>query len=171
MASGQARQASSFESDPSKISAAADAAVVEHRKRRRMQSNRESARRSRMRKQQHLDELVSQAEKLKVLNGDLAQKIQLLTRNFCAVESENAILRTQIAELSDRLASAGSVLRLLEELSGAVIVDSPEFMKPSPPPLLQQLSHDPLMTPVKPWGLSFCTPPALLASATDAFLY
>ena len=49
---------------------------LDERKRKRMLSNRESAKRSRMRKQQHLDELMVKANNLKSENARISQRIE-----------------------------------------------------------------------------------------------
>ncbi|CAA6654401.1 unnamed protein product [Spirodela intermedia] len=118
---------SGSESDPQ--------ATVDQRKRRRMESNRESARRSRMRKQQHLDELIKQAAQLDEEN------------QFAKLDLENAILGARVMELTERLQSLNSVLYMVEEFSG-VAMDIPEI----PDPLL------------KPWQLP-CPSQAITASA------
>ncbi|KAI3993409.1 hypothetical protein MKX01_010152 [Papaver californicum] len=108
----------------------------DERKKKRMLSNRESARRSRMRKQQHLDELINQAAQLQKENDEIVKRVNYINGNFCKFDSENNILRAQMAELTDRLQSLNSVLRVIEDISGFP-VDIPEI----PDPLL------------KPWQL------------------
>ncbi|KAK9704786.1 hypothetical protein RND81_07G010900 [Saponaria officinalis] len=101
-------------------------ANMDERKRKRMISNRESARRSRMRKQQHLDELIEQANNLKTQNTQLSQRIDTTSQLYIGIESENNVLRAQIMELTDRLRSLNSVLHIVEEVSG-LAVDIPEI--------------------------------------------
>ncbi|KAI3892213.1 hypothetical protein MKX03_026875 [Papaver bracteatum] len=108
----------------------------DERKKKRMLSNRESARRSRMRKQQHLDELLNQAAQLQKENDAIVKRVNQMTEMFSKFDSENNILRAQMAELTDRLQSLNSVLRVIEEISGFPM-DIPEI----PDPLL------------KPWQL------------------
>ncbi|RZC48688.1 hypothetical protein C5167_017111 [Papaver somniferum] len=108
----------------------------DERKKKRMLSNRESARRSRMRKQQHLDELLNQAAQLQKENDEIVKRVNQMTEMFSKFDSENNILRAQMAELADRLQSLNSVLRVIEEISGFPM-DIPEI----PDPLL------------KPWQL------------------
>lgn len=109
-----------------------------------MLSNRESARRSRMRKQQHLDELVSQVAQLKGENGRIVKQTELVARQFAVVDGENAVLRAQVAELTERLRSMNSVLRVVEEFSG-LGMEIPEI-------------PDPLM---KPWQLPWPAQPIM----------
>ncbi|XP_074317837.1 bZIP transcription factor 53-like [Silene latifolia] len=91
---------------------------MDDRKRKRMTSNRESARRSRMRKQQHMEELIEQTNNLKVENDMLLKRIDAVSQVYAGFESENNVLRAQIMELTDRLCSLNSVLQIVEEVSG-----------------------------------------------------
>ncbi|KAL8098482.1 bZIP transcription factor 44-like [Apium graveolens] len=87
--------------------------LTDQRKRKRMQSNRESARRSRMRKQQHLDELSGQVSQLKKENEQILTKTNITTQHYMNLESENLVLRAQIDELSQRLDSLNEILNYM----------------------------------------------------------
>ncbi|XP_065030584.1 bZIP transcription factor 53-like [Musa acuminata AAA Group] len=136
MSSTPVRRASSSEGDSQPTS--------DERKRKRMISNRESARRSRMRKQQHLDDLINQAEQLKNQNSQIDVQINLATQQYVKVESENAILRAQLSELTERLHSINSVLRFIEEVSG-MAMDIPEIPDPLLKPLQLPRAAQPIM--------------------------
>uniref|UniRef100_A0A1D1YJC3 Ocs element-binding factor 1 n=1 Tax=Anthurium amnicola TaxID=1678845 RepID=A0A1D1YJC3_9ARAE len=145
MTSAMAKPASSGSESPPE-------AVMDQRKRKRMESNRESARRSRMRKQRHLDDLINQVTQLQGDNALINAQIGPLAQQFADLDSENTILRTQVMELTERLHSLNSVLRLVEEFSG-MDMDIPEI----PDPLL------------RPWQLP-CPSHPITASA-DMLLY
>ncbi|GFS46198.1 hypothetical protein Acr_00g0100750 [Actinidia rufa] len=83
------------------------------RKRKRMVSNRESARQSRMRKQKHLDYLTAQVAQLRRENSQIITGISVFTQQYLNVEGENSILRAQLAELSYRLASLNEIVSFL----------------------------------------------------------
>lgn len=119
-----------------------------------MISNRESARRSRMRKQQHLDDLVREAAQLKSENGRILMQISLLTQQYVILDGDNAVLRAQVMELTERLTSVNSVLRFVEEFSGFEM-DIPEI-------------PDPLM---KPWRLSGFPAPPIMAASAEMFQF
>ncbi|MED6108815.1 hypothetical protein PIB30_027638 [Stylosanthes scabra] len=87
--------------------------IMDQRKRKRMQSNRESARRSRMRKQQHLDSLISQADELKKENSQISTSIGITTELYLNIESDNAILRAQMSELTNRLNSLNDIINYM----------------------------------------------------------
>ncbi|KAL7172023.1 hypothetical protein ACSBR2_031671 [Camellia fascicularis] len=91
-----------------------------------MISNRESARRSRMKKQQHLDGLISQVTQLQNGNKLIEQKVNKVDNIYINLVSQNNVLRAQLVELTDRLCSLNSVLRVAEEVSGFAI-DIPEI--------------------------------------------
>lgn len=84
--------------------------VVDERKRKRMQSNRESARRSRMRKQKHLDDLIGQVTQLKKENSNILSSINMTTQQYANVEADNSVLRAQMMELTQRLQSLNEIL-------------------------------------------------------------
>jgi len=88
--------------------------VTDQKKRKRMQSNRESARRSRMKKQQHMEDLSNQIEQLKKENVQISTNVGVTTQMYLNVESENAILRVQMAELSHRLQSLNDIIHYIE---------------------------------------------------------
>ena len=90
-----------------------DRDIMEQRKRKRMLSNRESARRSRMRKQQHLEGLSAQLDQLKKENTQMNTNIGISTQLYLNVEAENAILRAQMEELSKRLNSLNEMISLI----------------------------------------------------------
>ncbi|EPS61810.1 hypothetical protein M569_12984, partial [Genlisea aurea] len=87
--------------------------VMDQRKRKRMQSNRESARRSRMRKQKHLDDLTAQIAHLQKDNGQILTNITVTTQNYLSVEAENSVLRARMAELTQSLDYLNGVLASL----------------------------------------------------------
>ncbi|XP_038897069.1 bZIP transcription factor 11-like [Benincasa hispida] len=84
--------------------------LMDQRKRKRMQSNRESARRSRMRKQQHLDGLMAQVSQLRDNKNQMISRIHLTTQLFLNIEAENSVLKAQILELTHRLESLNQIL-------------------------------------------------------------
>ncbi|KAK6931405.1 Basic-leucine zipper domain [Dillenia turbinata] len=78
--------------------------IIHERKQRRMISNRESARRSRMRKQRHLDELWSQVLRLRTENHNLIDKLNHLLESHDRVLEENAHLKEEASDLRQMLA-------------------------------------------------------------------
>ncbi|GJN36165.1 hypothetical protein PR202_gb25005 [Eleusine coracana subsp. coracana] len=68
---------------------------ADERKRKRMLSNRESARRSRARKQQRLEELVAEVARLQAENAQVQASIATFDREFSKVDGENAVLRAR----------------------------------------------------------------------------
>ncbi|OVA12534.1 Basic-leucine zipper domain [Macleaya cordata] len=77
--------------------------VIDERKQRRMISNRESARRSRMRKQKHLDELWSQVVQLRSENRQLINRLNHILDCHENVLQENTHLREEASELRKKL--------------------------------------------------------------------
>lgn len=72
--------------------------IIDERKRRRMISNRESARRSRMRKQKHLDELWSLVVRLRTENHNLMEKLNQITESQQQVLQENVKLKEEASD-------------------------------------------------------------------------
>ncbi|GAB2256592.1 hypothetical protein Droror1_Dr00022651 [Drosera rotundifolia] len=87
---------------------------MDERKRKRKESNRESARRSRMKKQQHLEDLIAQVAHLRQSNSELATKMNFTAQNYAKIEAENSVLRVQVAELSNRLQSLDEIMNMLD---------------------------------------------------------
>lgn len=78
--------------------------IIDERKQRRMISNRESARRSRMRKQKHLDELWSQVVRLRTENHNLLDKLNHVSESHDRVVQENARLKEETSDLRQMIA-------------------------------------------------------------------
>uniref|UniRef100_A0A0R0FII4 BZIP domain-containing protein n=1 Tax=Glycine max TaxID=3847 RepID=A0A0R0FII4_SOYBN len=87
--------------------------LMEQRKKKRKQSNRESARRSRMRKQKHLDDLIAQVDLLKKQKSLTLKKVNITTQHCLKVEAENSILGAQKTELTQSLQSLNDIINLI----------------------------------------------------------
>ncbi|KAA8545248.1 hypothetical protein F0562_020032 [Nyssa sinensis] len=77
--------------------------TMDEKKRKRMISNRESARRSRMKKQKIVEDLTNDASRLKNDNNDIVGKIDSITEKYMMFAVENNDLRTQAVKLTERL--------------------------------------------------------------------
>ncbi|KAL8142276.1 hypothetical protein V2J09_015308 [Rumex salicifolius] len=98
--------------------------VIDERKRRRMISNRESARRSRMRKQRQIDELWTQVMKLRTENQNLLSKLKQAAECHGKVLQENAQLKQESQGLKEMVAGFqidGSYSSVLKECNSAHI--------------------------------------------------
>ncbi|CAI9104560.1 OLC1v1003260C1 [Oldenlandia corymbosa var. corymbosa] len=105
--------------------------LMDQRKRKRMISNRESARRSRMRKQKHLDDLMAQVSQLRKENNQIITSINVTTQQYLNVEAENSVLRAQVAELCHRLQSLNEIIDFLNANHGGLGLENDQ---PPPPP-------------------------------------
>ncbi|XP_021758306.1 bZIP transcription factor 11-like [Chenopodium quinoa] len=94
--------------------------MMDERKRKRMASNRESARRSRMRKQKHIEDLMVQVDQLKRENNQILQTTNLTTQQFVNVEAENSVLKAQMNELNQRLQSLNDILNYMNTLTTGI---------------------------------------------------
>lgn len=77
--------------------------TIEDRKLRRMISNRESARRSRMRKQRHLENLRNQVNHFRIENQELNNGLQFLLHNLNCLRTQNEWLRSEQTVLQQKL--------------------------------------------------------------------
>jgi len=93
--------------------------LQDQRKNKRKQSNRESARRSRMRKQSHLEDLTSQVSQLTKENGEILTNINITTQRYLNVETENSVLKAQMGELSQRLSSLNDIIDVIKTSTAA----------------------------------------------------
>ncbi|XP_057522044.1 basic leucine zipper 43-like [Amaranthus tricolor] len=105
--------------------------IINERKQRRMISNRESARRSRMRKQRHLDELWSQVVWLRNENHQLIDKLNHASESHERVLQENLQLKQQTSELRQmitdiQIGSPYSSLQHFEEIVNGPYLDQDE---------------------------------------------
>lgn len=97
----------------SNSSEASDNQIIDIRKRKRMQSNRESARRSRQRKQKQLDDLTAEASRVRDQNGQILSTVNVTTQLYMNIEAENSVLKAQLSELTNRLNSLNEIIRCL----------------------------------------------------------
>lgn len=144
---------------------------VVDRKRKRMLSNRESARRSRMRKQKHLDDLASQVGHLNKDNSQIMTTINITTQLYVNLEAENSVLRAQMAELTNRLQSLNEIIDCINSSTTNItcpfddqIFDHDSQMMISPD------DHGFMMMMNNPWNSLPLTQP-IMASADQIYMY
>lgn len=77
-----------------------------------------------MKKQQHVRDLTNQVVVLTTENRHLAAQVDGLVQYHLVQEAENGELRAQEVELTERLRSLSSVLRLVDELGGVAMLSS-----------------------------------------------
>lgn len=119
MASVQRQGSSGSDSDP-------PYAMVDERKRKRMLSNRESAKRSRMRKQKQLEDLINESSTLQTEINQLSQSISAISQRYTDIEAANGVLRAEKMRLTETLRSLNSVLHIAEDVNGMSVDDISE---------------------------------------------
>ncbi|GLT37616.1 hypothetical protein SLA2020_119220 [Shorea laevis] len=98
--------------------------VMDQRKRKRMQSNRESAPRSRMRKQNYLNDLMAQVSELTRENNQIRTSVNIITSQlYLNLEAENSVLRAQMVELNTRLQSLNEITDFINTSNGVLFRD------------------------------------------------
>ncbi|PHU19482.1 hypothetical protein BC332_10633 [Capsicum chinense] len=148
--------------------------LMDQRKRKRLISNRESARRSRMRKQKHSDDLTAQINQLKEQKNQIATNINMLTYLFLNVKAENSILRAQLVELSHRLQSLNEMISCPHSpyLEKCTTFEGPETYPATviqgPSNIAFNYHHD-LDDFLNPWNLLTVNQPIMASS--DSFIY
>ncbi|KAJ8638256.1 hypothetical protein MRB53_012523 [Persea americana] len=91
----------------------AESAMAE-RKLRRMLSNRESARRSRMRKQRQLEQLRNEATQLQIQNREMTNRLGLVLYQCHLYWTDNARIRSETVRLRQRLSDLQRILTLMQ---------------------------------------------------------
>ncbi|KAM5575995.1 bZIP transcription factor 53 [Rosa sericea] len=137
-------------------SSGSDGSLVDDKKRKKMQSNRESARRSRMKKQKHVEELTVEISRLQISSSQIRQSIDAKDKAYSEVEAWNNVMRAQEKELTDRLRYLESIEQTFVEFSGGFDEDINDLAE----------MQDSLLNP---WQLSYSTQP-ITASSADMFL-
>ncbi|XP_011020190.1 PREDICTED: basic leucine zipper 1-like [Populus euphratica] len=85
-------------------------AMIDEKRRKRMISNRESARRSRMKRQKHLEGLVSEKSILERKIYEDNEKFVAIWQSHFALESQNKILRDEKMKLAENLKNLQQIL-------------------------------------------------------------
>ncbi|XWS42508.1 hypothetical protein CRYUN_Cryun16bG0020100 [Craigia yunnanensis] len=93
---------------------------------RRMLSNRESARRSRRRKQTHLTELETQASQLRVENGNLLKRLTDISQKYNEAAVDNRVLKADVETLRAKVQMAEEAVKRITGLN-PVFHASPEI--------------------------------------------
>nr|XP_043636330.1 bZIP transcription factor 11-like [Erigeron canadensis] len=143
---------------------ASDDGLMDQRKRKRMESNRESARRSRMRKQKHIDDLIAESTKIKNDNDQIKSTINLTTEQTTKIEAENSVLRAQVNELSQRLNSLNEIINYMNTNT-----NSTTNQYCSGGSTTNGLFEFDYME--NPWNMMYVNQQPIMASAADMFGY
>ncbi|CAL0305779.1 unnamed protein product [Lupinus luteus] len=97
---------------PSSISQGSNRAVysTEERKMRRMHSNRESARRSRSRKKRHLENITREANRLRIENRELKNRLSSTMHHHLFLSLQNEKLKSESIDLMSKLLDLYQIL-------------------------------------------------------------
>ncbi|KAF8100133.1 hypothetical protein N665_0230s0018 [Sinapis alba] len=168
MASSSSTYRSSSSSDGGNPS---DSAVtVDERKRKRMLSNRESARRSRMRKQKHVDDLTAQINQLSSDNRQILTSLTVTSELYMKIQAENSVLTAQMAELSTRLESLNEIVDLVTTTNGGIDqIDGCGFDDRTAGINSDGYYDDVMMSGVNHWGGSVYTNQPIMANDINMY--
>ncbi|CAL4936168.1 unnamed protein product [Urochloa decumbens] len=135
---------------------AAGGAVEEEqeRRRRRKESNRLSARRSRERKQQRLEELRGEVARLRAERQGLESWLHALARRGAAVCRQNARLRAEAAALESRLRAAEARRRTIALRRRLLAVQQAALLPPPQQPMMMMAPMQQQAAGVTPLGLA-----------------
>nr|AHH92926.1 opaque-2-2 protein [Zea mays] len=117
---------------------------TEERVRKRKESNRESARRSRYRKAAHLKELEDQVAQLKAENSCLLRRIASLNQKYNDANVDNRVLRADMETLRAKVKMGEDSLKRVIEMSSSAVPSSMPISAPTPS------SDAPVPVPVPP---------------------
>ncbi|GLJ53566.1 hypothetical protein SUGI_1142620 [Cryptomeria japonica] len=106
--------------------------IIDERKQKRMISNREYARRSRLRKQQHLDELRKEAFPLREENNRSLTDFNFISRNYKKLHEENIVLKTHADELTLKMQYLNMAMQWAGVLNGLDLSSSNGLLDPIP---------------------------------------
>lgn len=93
--------------------------IIDERKRRRMLSNRDSARRSRMRKRNHLDNLRNEVNQLRNQNQELNNQLSSVSQHYHRLRIENDRFRSEYSLLQQELLEMRQILVFKQQLSSS----------------------------------------------------
>ncbi|KAM7517209.1 hypothetical protein LguiA_006792 [Lonicera macranthoides] len=135
--------------------------IMDQRKRKRMQSNRESARRSRMRKQKHLDDLMAQVSQIKKENNQIHTSTTITTEHYLNIEAENSVLRAQMDELSQRLQSLNDILNYMNMMNTTTNNNNEIY------DITEEINQQSIMDP---WNLMYLNQQQPIMASANMFL-
>ncbi|KAL9992741.1 putative transcription factor bZIP family [Helianthus debilis subsp. tardiflorus] len=133
--------------------------LMDQRKRKRMQSNRESARRSRMRKQKHLDDLTDQINLMKKDNAQILTTINVTSQQLVHVEADNSVLRAQMSELRQRLDYLNEINNLMGNTNNSGVTGM----------MYEYENHHDLIN--SPWNMMYINQQPIMAAAAEMLQY
>ncbi|XP_022773922.1 bZIP transcription factor 2-like [Durio zibethinus] len=112
--------------------------IIDERKRRRMISNRESARRSRMRKQKHLENLRNEVNQFRIENRELTNRLRFVWYHCHRVRTDNRRLHSEYSMLRQKLSDLRQILlfKQLQQFSSAWPCNNVAIMSEQIPPLI-----------------------------------
>ncbi|MFS7973655.1 putative transcription factor bZIP family [Helianthus anomalus] len=94
---------------------------IEDQRRKRLLSNRESARRSRKRKQKHLENITNQVTRYETGNQELVKRLWFVNHNGHMIRKENQRLRVESVRLQQRLYGLQQLLTNRPELQHSLL--------------------------------------------------
>ncbi|CAD6226481.1 unnamed protein product [Miscanthus lutarioriparius] len=100
---------------------------TEERVRKRKESNRESARRSRYRKAAHLKDLEDQVEKLKAENSCLLRRLAAMNQKYNEANVDNRVLKADMETLRAKVKMGEDSLKRVIEMNSLTSIPIPEL--------------------------------------------